>query len=158
VHALIPNVAVLSQHLTTFAEACSATEVILFERTTFLVIATSTILPPTAITSSSGSSSYALSMEGNPDDPYGDVLDPTRYERTSELIKAFKHSCARVREEFRSLELEFPDCTAVLDELTKNMYVLVIVHDPTIGEFVPALKCCVWMLTRLSHAVQKRQR
>ncbi|KII89088.1 hypothetical protein PLICRDRAFT_160198 [Plicaturopsis crispa FD-325 SS-3] len=108
VHTLIPNAAVLSRHLSTFAEACSATEVILFERTTFLVIATSA--PPTP--------------EHN--------LDQTRYERTSELVKAFKHSCSRVREEFHSLELELSDFTAVLDEMTRNTYVLVIVHDPTI--------------------------
>lgn len=69
------------------------------------------------------------------DDDNGDPhkLDATRYERTSELIKAFKHSCARVREEFRTLEMELPDFTAVLDELTKNTYVLIVVHDPTIG-------------------------
>ena len=94
-----------------FAEACCATEVILFERTTFLVIATST------------SKSSAQ-----------DDLDPTRYERTSELIKAFKYSCSRVREEFNSLELELDDFTAVLDEMTRNTYVLVVVHNPIIGK------------------------
>lgn len=57
----------------------------------------------------------------------------TRYERTSELIKAFKHACTRKREEFHSLDMELEEFTAVLDELTKNTYVLVIVHDPTIG-------------------------
>lgn len=29
--------------------------------------------------------------------------------------------------------MELPDFTAVLDEMTKNAYVLVIVHNPTIG-------------------------
>ncbi|KDR73562.1 hypothetical protein GALMADRAFT_228006 [Galerina marginata CBS 339.88] len=121
VHTLIPNAAILSKHLTTFAGACNATEVILFERTTFLVIATSS--PP------SSSPSSTLDSEENPD---GDVLDSKRYERTSELIKGFKHSCSRVREEFRSLEMELYDFTAVLDEMTRNTYVMVIVHDPTI--------------------------
>ncbi|KAH9922267.1 hypothetical protein B0H21DRAFT_827010 [Amylocystis lapponica] len=37
----------LYKHLTTLAHACSATEIILFERTTFLVIATSA--PPPAL-------------------------------------------------------------------------------------------------------------
>ncbi|KAG5350434.1 Ras-related GTP-binding protein A [Termitomyces sp. J132] len=114
VHTLIPNAAVLSKHLATFATACSATEVILFERTTFLVIATS----------SSGSPEQ-LELNRH-------QLEPTRYERTSELVKAFKHSCSRVREEFHSLEMELYDFTAVLDEMTKNTYVLVIVHEPTI--------------------------
>ncbi|KAG5736184.1 hypothetical protein E4T56_gene2482, partial [Termitomyces sp. T112] len=50
----------------------------------------------------------------------------------TELVKAFKHSCSRVREEFHSLEMELYDFTAVLDEMTKNTYVLVIVHESTI--------------------------
>lgn len=115
-HTLIPNAAVLSKHLTTFAGACSATEVILFERTTFLVIATSS---PPDDTSSPDQDEHQL--------------HPTRYERTSELVKAFKHSCSRVREEFNSLEMELHDFTAVLDEMTRNTYVMVIIHDPTIG-------------------------
>ena len=119
VHTLIPNAAILSKHLSTFAAACSATEVILFERTTFLVIATS---------SPSASNTFP---EGEEEDTTH--LEPKRYERTSELIKAFKHSCSRVREEFRSLEMELYDFTAVLDEMTRNTYVMVIVHDPTIG-------------------------
>lgn len=119
-HTLIPNAAVLSKHLKTFAEACSATEVILFERTTFLVIATSHV-PNTNSISSSDTDEHQL--------------DPTRYERTSELIKAFKHSCSRLREEFHSLEMELQEFTAVLDEMTKNTYVMVVVHDPTIGTF-----------------------
>lgn len=125
VHTLIPNAAILSKHLSTFAAACSATEVILFERTTFLVIATS--------------SPYASNSfpEGEEDTTN---LEPKRYERTSELIKSFKYSCSRVREEFRSLEMELYDFTAVLDEMTRNTYVMVIVHDPTIGVFYFCLR------------------
>lgn len=63
-------------------------------------------------------------------------LEPTRYERTSELIKSFKYTCSRVREEFHTLEVDLDDFSAVLDELTKNTYVLVILHDPTIGELL----------------------
>jgi Ras-related GTP-binding protein A/B len=116
VHTIIPNAAVLSKHLTTFAQACSATEAILFERTTFLVIATS-------------------APRDGPEQA-GD-LSSTRYERTSELIKALKHSCARMREEFHALEMELPEFTAVLDGMTRNTYILLIVHDPTIGTVWP---------------------
>lgn len=112
---MIPNAAILSKHLNTFANACNATEVILFERTTFLVIATSS------------------QTNSNRHDSDSDALYTKRYERTSELIKHFKHSCTRAREEFRSLEMELFDFTAVLDEMTRNTYVMVIVHDPTIG-------------------------
>jgi Ras-related GTP-binding protein A/B len=128
VHSLIPNASVLSKHLSTFAQACSATEVVLFERTTFLVLATSA--PP----SSSTDAQLALSDPSQPD------MYPTRYERTSELIKAFKYSCSRVREEFAAIEMELPDFTAVLDEMTRNTYVLVIVHDPTIGMYSVILR------------------
>ncbi|KAJ7161492.1 Gtr1/RagA G protein conserved region-domain-containing protein [Mycena crocata] len=133
VHTLIPNAAVLTKHLTIFAEACSATEVILFERTTFLVIATST--PPST----------------PPPEPDA-ALEATRYERTSELIKAFKHSCSRVREEFHSLEMELPEFSAVLDEMTKNTYVLIIVHDPTIE--TAALKLNIRMARRKFEELQ----
>ncbi|TFK30090.1 rraga protein [Coprinopsis marcescibilis] len=122
VHTLIPNANVLAKHLSTFAQACSATEVVLFERTTFLVIATS-------------SSTFSGTQSGllvDTDDGSQGSMEPTRYERTSELIKSFKHSCARVRGEFHSLEMELWDFTAVLDEMTRNTYVLVVVHDPTI--------------------------
>jgi len=62
------------------------------------------------------------------------ALEGKRYERTSELIKAFKQSCSRLREEFHSLEMELAEFTAVLEELTKNTYVLVVVHDPVVGK------------------------
>ncbi|KAI5120469.1 hypothetical protein M0805_006489 [Coniferiporia weirii] len=130
VHTLIPNAAILSKHLTTFAEACNATEVILFERTTFLVIATSQRSAAPGAHNSNGSTSTDLTADDPDADPH--QMQPTRYERTSELIKSFKHACIRKREEFRSLDMELPEYTAVLDELTKNTYIMVVVHDPTI--------------------------
>ncbi|KAA1469353.1 hypothetical protein DENSPDRAFT_857834 [Dentipellis sp. KUC8613] len=154
VHAIIPNAAVLTKHLTTFAETCNATEAILFERTTFLVIATSatTRAPPSpsnaysalaSPNSNATSTSTATSPNGTNADADANVetadtepdpheLSATRYERTSELIKALKHACSRVREEFHVLEMELPEFTAVLDEMTKNTYVLLVVHDPSI--------------------------
>ncbi|KAF8509684.1 rraga protein [Gautieria morchelliformis] len=121
VHNLIPNAPILAQHLSILGEACGATEVVLFERTTFLVIATSS---PAEQTSSD------LSTESADDGRL--AMEPSRYERTSELIKGFRHSCSRLREEFHSLEMELPGFTAVLDELTRNTYIMIVVHDPAI--------------------------
>ena len=45
-----------------------------------------------------------------------------------------------MREEFHALEMELADFTAVLDELTKNTYVLVVAHDPTVGLSSPLYK------------------
>lgn len=84
-------------------------------------------------TSSSGVGVASSAVPTYAKDGIDHQLEPTRYERTSELIKAFKYTCARVREEFHTLELDLHDFSAVLDELTKNTYVLVILHDPTIG-------------------------
>lgn len=83
----------------------------------------------------------ATSSEAEEDveDPH--KLDGIRYERTSELIKAFKYSCVRAREEFHSLEMELSEFTAVLDELTRNTYVLIIVHNPTIGPSFLLSRC-----------------
>ncbi|GLB34757.1 putative gtr1/RagA G protein conserved region [Lyophyllum shimeji] len=142
VHTLIPNASVLSRHLTTFAAACSATEVVLFERTTFLVIATSSPVTPPSLP---GATAEQTDLDRH-------ELNPTRYERTSELVKAFKHSCSRVREEFHSLEMELYDFTAVLDEMTRNTYVLVIVHDPTIE--TAALKLNIRMARRKFEELQ----
>ncbi|KIJ69137.1 hypothetical protein HYDPIDRAFT_80087 [Hydnomerulius pinastri MD-312] len=133
VNTLIPNAQNLSKHLRIFAEACSATEVILFERTTFLVIATSS--------SSDTSDSVAVHS-----------LDSKRYERTSELIKAFKQSCSRLREEFHSLEMELAEFTAVLDEMTKNTYVLVVVHNPVVE--TAAIKMNIRMARRKFEELQ----
>ncbi|KAH7908297.1 Gtr1/RagA G protein conserved region-domain-containing protein [Hygrophoropsis aurantiaca] len=138
VNTLIPNARNLSKHLRIFAEACSATEVVLFERTTFLVIATS---------------SPADSSESFSSDPVAvHALDPKRYERTSELIKSFKQSCSRLREEFNSLELELAEFTAVLDEMTKNTYVLVVVHNPVIE--TAAIKMNIQMARRKFEELQ----
>jgi len=128
VHTLIPNASTLSRHLRIFADACSANEVVLFERTTFLVIATSSSSAPAPVDSGDMSAAEAAAAAASDET----AMNPKRYERTSELIKAFKQSCSRLREEFHSLEMELAEFTAVLDEMTKNTYVLVIVHNPVV--------------------------
>ncbi|KAF5349453.1 hypothetical protein D9757_012424 [Collybiopsis confluens] len=155
VHTLIPNATILSRHLNKFADACSATEVILFERTTFLVIATSSnsSASPSSFSSSyakSPTSPFSPSAPPSPTDPH--QLNPKRYEHTSELIKAFKWSCSRIREEFHSLEMDMYDFTAVLDEMTKNTYVMVVVHDPTIE--TAAIKLNIRMARRKFEELQ----
>jgi hypothetical protein len=94
VHTIIPNAAVLSEHLKTLAQACSATVAILFKRTTFLVIATS----------------------APPDDGPGEVANDLRSTRCVHTSEAMKHSYTRMRKEFdASHEIELPGFTVVLD-------------------------------------------
>jgi len=122
VHVLIPNSVEISHHLSTFAAMCNASEVIMFERTTFLLIASSRHATP----ASPPSSQHITQL------PPGTPMNPKRYERTSEIMKAFKYSCSRLREDFHSMEIEMHGLTAVLDELTRTTYIMIIVHDTSI--------------------------
>ncbi|KAF8320583.1 rraga protein [Cantharellus anzutake] len=120
VHTLIPNAPQLSEHLTTFCSICSATEVVLFERNTFLIIARS------------GKYTGNLDDFFPPDPAPGaeeEELNPGRFEKMSELIKTFKHSCSRLQEQFHSLEIRFSNFTAVLELMTSNTYVMAVVAD-----------------------------
>ncbi|CAE6525097.1 unnamed protein product [Rhizoctonia solani] len=82
VHTLIPNANLLARHLSMFCSICDATEVVLFERTTFLIIARS------GRNGEFGEQGDEVSDSG--DDP----INPERFEKISELIKAFKLSCS----------------------------------------------------------------
>ena len=68
IQSLIPNLNVIEEYLKQLAEAIEAEEVILFERTTFLAVM--------SVTTATGSQN-----------PYRD-----RFERLSNVLKAFKHS------------------------------------------------------------------
>jgi len=79
VHTLIPNVAILEKHLSQFARMCSAVEVVLFEKTTFLVIERSVQRPVSATTTNHTTSASApasvlgaeLSARLKPDTHFG---------------------------------------------------------------------------------------
>lgn len=74
---------------------CSASEVVLFERTTFLIIARSGDI--SMFDSDSDSEEQSSLGNGNVgangSDGMGDALSPERFEKISELVKAFKISC-----------------------------------------------------------------
>ncbi|KAG9123455.1 hypothetical protein FRC07_014913, partial [Ceratobasidium sp. 392] len=120
VHTLIPNANLLARHLSMFCTICDATEVVLFERTTFLIIARS------------GRSGEFGEQGGDISDSGDDPINPERFEKISELIKAFKLSCSKLQEQFHSLEMRFPQFACLLDVLTPNTYVMVITSHPNI--------------------------
>ena len=108
----------------------------MFERTTFLVIATSaasTVTTSELLARTNRAQSPTSAAPDNDANSAAASLDPTRYERTSELVKAFKLSCSRSSRQFAATVMQTPTFTAVLEELTKNTYVLVVVHDEEIG-------------------------
>lgn len=71
---LMPSLSSLRSHLTSFLSLSSASEIVLFERTTFLVISSVT----------------------NEDDAKDTEWDERRFERISTMVKAFKLGCSCV--------------------------------------------------------------
>jgi len=108
VQSLIPNTDVIEAHLKSFAELVSAEEVVLFERTTFLVV--SHISRPS----------------------HGEILDPQRFEKVSSIVKSFKLSCGKLNSEFLSFELRTGAFSAFIDRLTPTTQIMIVIADPTI--------------------------
>ncbi|KAJ3150202.1 hypothetical protein HDU89_003291 [Geranomyces variabilis] len=105
VYSLIPNVRHLEAHLDSFCSICEADEVVLFERTTFLVISHST---------------------------HKEHADIHRFEKVSNIIKQFKLSCSKSQAQFQCMEVRADDFAVFIDVLTPNTYVMVVMSDPTI--------------------------
>ncbi|KAK9460805.1 Gtr1/RagA G protein conserved region-domain-containing protein [Lipomyces oligophaga] len=104
--SLIPNVASFQKLLSMFAEISEVEEVILFEKTTFLVISHVTNERSPAFES-----------------------DSTRFERISNIIKQFKQSCGKLRSQFQSLWLRGTDCSAYLDSMTSSTMIMVVMTN-----------------------------
>nr|CAG8436563.1 3715_t:CDS:2 [Entrophospora candida]CAG8457607.1 1952_t:CDS:2 [Entrophospora candida] len=105
VHSLIPNIKLLETHLQNFGTICEADEVVLFEKTTFLVIShSSRIYHP----------------------------DLHRFEKISNYMKQFKLSCSKSLAQFKSMEIRQANFAAFFDVLTTNTYVMVIMSDPSV--------------------------
>lgn len=93
----------LEHHLSHFADVNSAAEVVVFERSTFLVISRTTPLgespAPNGLVTSATHTSPNLDLEGFPEDQHAGRkdqrrLNPERFEKISELVKSFKASCS----------------------------------------------------------------
>ncbi|XP_065886992.1 ras-related GTP-binding protein A-like [Dysidea avara] len=106
VYRLIPNITELESSLNSFAGVLDADEVLLFERATFLAIAS------------------ALRKEHK---------DQDRFEKISNIIKQFKLSCSKLQTQFKSMEVRNASFSAFIDLLTPNTYVMVIMSDPDVS-------------------------
>lgn len=107
--SLIPNMGLFQKHLETFASICNAQEVILFERTTFLVI----------------SHVFLGGQETNAG------LDPKRFEKISNIMKTYKQSCNKMRSQFQMIALGGNHCSAYLEMLTQNTFIMVVTGHST---------------------------
>eukprot|EP01006_Ploeotia_vitrea_P029678 TRINITY_DN62172_c0_g1_i1.p1 TRINITY_DN62172_c0_g1~~TRINITY_DN62172_c0_g1_i1.p1 ORF type:complete len:306 (+),score=139.99 TRINITY_DN62172_c0_g1_i1:33-920(+) len=104
VYALVPNVQVLEKKLTKLASIIQSDEIVLFEKSTFLVI------------------SHATTTKHN---------DVHRFEKISNIIKQFKLSCSKTQAQFSSLMVRNTHFVAHIRQFTENTYIL-LVMDGTI--------------------------
>lgn len=103
VYTLIPNVQQLESNLQQFTNIIDASEVLLFERATFLII------------------SHCQRR------PHHDVH---RFEKVSNIIKQFKLSCSKLAAQFHSMEVRNGSFAAFIDLFTSNTYIMVVMADP----------------------------
>jgi Ras-related GTP-binding protein A/B len=163
VHTLVPNATALKRGLTTLTRACGAVEAVLFEKTTFLLIAHSegirsttddNLLSASSSTSTSTDSGTSTGTDTSPSTPGefgGPILGSTaekirqqqlsqlsgnRFERVSSLLKTFKlSSTSWSNEKWIGLHMQLPEFTAVIEPLTVNSYVMVLCADDRIRAY-----------------------
>lgn len=105
VYSLVPNVEKLQHQLARFCGVSQADEMVLFERSTFLVI------------------SHASRRE-HP--------DVHRYEKISNIIKQFKLSCSKTTSQFYAMEVKNRHFTAYVDAFTSHTYIMIVTSHPDI--------------------------
>ena len=87
IHTLIPNINLITSHLTFLRDVSQAVEVVAFETETFLVI------------SKSGSTldSEESELDEREEEYNAQGLSLQRFERISEMVKGFRKTCQCVR-------------------------------------------------------------
>ncbi len=108
VSTLIMDMDKLKLALTTFAEACNAEEVILFEKSTFLLTCHYSSKP---------------------------ISDDQRFEKISHIIKKFKLSCinTNTKTQFESMTIKTKNFNTYLEEFTKSTYIMIIINDKSVN-------------------------
>jgi len=104
VYMLIPNVSEVEKSLGEFADIMEADEVLLFEKSTFLIIA------------------HAQRTEHR---------DVHRFEKISNIIKQFKLSCIKLAAQFTYMEVRNSKFSAFLDAFTSHTYLCVVMPEST---------------------------
>lgn len=104
--SLIPNMTIHQSNLKSLKSILNAYEIILFERTTFLVICSSNM---------------------NMQNGGVEVLDPKIFEKISNIMKNFKQNCTKLKSEFRTLIL---NDSIYVCELSSNMVCFIVLNDP----------------------------
>ena len=107
VNYLIPNKHTLQPHLQEFCTTLNASEVILFERSTFLMIDHYSICPNS---------------------------DSNRFETLSNIIKQFKVSCNVYGYNIDGLVVKHKMFKVIMERFTKSTAIMIVVNDPEVNE------------------------
>ena len=113
VYSLVPNTALLEANLSDFCRICGAAEVVLFESTTFLVIAHATL---------------------------AEHADIHRFEKISNIIKQFKLSCRKAQAQFEGMTVRNSRFMACFDLFTSNTCIMVILSDGEVASNLAAIQ------------------
>lgn len=116
--SLIPNMSTYEKNLSKLTGVLEAQEIILFEKTTFLVIC-----------SSDKKSDLSITLNNND----GDKLDPKRFEKISNIMKNFKQSATKLKSQFKTLIL---NDSLFIVELSSNLMIFVVLEKGKIGQQV----------------------
>ena len=110
--SLIPNMNLFNNNLLKLNLILESEEIILFEKTTFLVISSTASIQKQETTS--------------------EELDPKRFEKISNIIKTYKQSISKLRSNFNNLIIRGSNGTYFyVDVLTDNMFIMIVLKDKT---------------------------
>lgn len=121
--SLIPNINLFNNNLIEFNSILDAEEIILFEKTTFLVISS------TASIQQQQQQQQQKSID-NDQDSTNEELDPKRFEKISNIIKTYKQSITKLRTNFKNLIIRGSNGTNFyIDIITDNMFIMIVLKD-----------------------------
>ncbi|KAL1573823.1 small GTP-binding protein domain [Candida albicans P57072] len=122
--SLIPNINLFNNNLIEFNSILDAEEIILFEKTTFLVISS------TASIQQQQQQQQQQKSIDNDQDSTNEELDPKRFEKISNIIKTYKQSITKLRTNFKNLIIRGSNGTNFyIDIITDNMFIMIVLKD-----------------------------
>ncbi|EDO17775.1 hypothetical protein Kpol_541p18 [Vanderwaltozyma polyspora DSM 70294] len=126
--SLIPNMSIHQSNLKKLKSSMDAIEIILFERSTFLVICSSNdqningkINNYTTTTNNNANNSSLSELSNEVS-----LLDPKRFEKISNIMKNFKQSCTKMKCGFKTVVL---NDNIYVSELSSNMVCFIVLKN-----------------------------
>lgn len=129
--SLIPNMSIYHSNLIKFKNVLNAYEIILFEKTTFLVICSSN--NKSDGDNGNGNGNGGGGSDGDDDDDRSNYkelgaikIDPKRFEKISNIMKNYKQSCTKLKSGFKTLIL---NDSIYVSEISSNMVCFIVLND-----------------------------